>query len=57
MQPTRAKKKLFLSYASIRTIFGLRQINAPSEFLYDVPENLVEREYAHMEQRTECIYD
>lgn len=43
---TRAKEKLFLTYASIRTIFGSRQINAPSEFLYDIPEHLVEREYA-----------
>ncbi len=43
---TRAKEKLFLSWASIRTIFGSRQINAPSEFLYDIPDDLIEREYA-----------
>lgn len=42
---TRAKKKVFLSYASIRTIFGMRQISAPSEFLYDIPEHLVERNF------------
>ena len=42
---TRAKKKLYLSWASIRTIYGSRQINAPSDFLYDIPEALVEREY------------
>jgi DNA helicase-2/ATP-dependent DNA helicase PcrA len=42
---TRAKKKLFLSYASIRTIFGMREITAPSEFVYDIPEELVEREW------------
>jgi len=42
---TRAEKKLFLSWASIRTVFGSRQINAPSEFLYDIPEHLLEREY------------
>lgn len=41
---TRAKEKLFLTWASIRTIFGSRQINAPSEFLYDIPEELLERE-------------
>jgi DNA helicase-2/ATP-dependent DNA helicase PcrA len=50
---TRAKEKLYLSYASIRTIFGSRQINAPSEFLYDIPEHLVEREYA---RNTKTIY-
>ncbi len=42
---TRAEKKLYLSWASIRTIFGSRQINAPSEFLYDIPESLTEKEY------------
>lgn len=33
---TRARKKLFLSYAGIRTIFGAQQVNTPSEFLNDV---------------------
>lgn len=41
---TRAKHKLYLTYASIRTIFGMRQISAPSEFLYDIPDHLIERE-------------
>ncbi len=39
---TRARKKLFLCYAEIRTIFGQRQINAPSEFLEDVEEEIGE---------------
>ena len=33
---TRAKKKLFLSYAEARTIYGESKINIPSEFLEDV---------------------
>ncbi|OHA81429.1 MAG: hypothetical protein A2675_00115 [Candidatus Yonathbacteria bacterium RIFCSPHIGHO2_01_FULL_51_10] len=33
---TRAEKKLFLTYASLRTIFGARQVNTPSEFLTDL---------------------
>ena len=33
---TRARKKIFLSYASIRTIFGSRQVNLPSEFFADI---------------------
>ncbi len=41
---TRAKKKLYLSYASVRTIFGLKQVNLPSEFIFDVPEELIEQE-------------
>ncbi len=43
---TRAGLKLYISYATIRTLFGNRQINAPGEFLYDLPEHLVDREYA-----------
>ncbi len=40
---TRAKEKLFLSFANFRTIFGSRQINAPSEFLSDIPADLIEK--------------
>jgi len=41
---TRAKEKLFLSYANSRTIFGSRGINIPSQFISDIPENLLEME-------------
>jgi DNA helicase-2/ATP-dependent DNA helicase PcrA len=41
---TRAKKKLFLSYASVRTIFGQRQVNLPSEFLGDIEDEYLETE-------------
>ena len=41
---TRARKKLFLCYASIRTIFGSKQMNIPSEFLGDVDDALTELE-------------
>ncbi len=41
---TRAKEKLFLSFANFRTIFGSRQINAPSEFIADIPADLLEKE-------------
>jgi len=41
---TRAKEKLFLSFANFRTIFGSRQINAPSEFISDIPPDLLEKE-------------
>ncbi len=41
---TRAREKLFLSYASVRTIFGMRDVRLPSEFLLDIPEELITRE-------------
>jgi DNA helicase-2/ATP-dependent DNA helicase PcrA len=37
---TRAREKLYLSYASLRTIFGMKQVNTPSEFVYDIPAHL-----------------
>lgn len=39
---TRARKHLYLTYAELRTIFGQKQINVPSEFLEDVPEEIKE---------------
>ncbi len=41
---TRAGKKLFLTWARSRTIFGALQINSPSEFLEDIPEEYTEGE-------------
>jgi DNA helicase-2/ATP-dependent DNA helicase PcrA len=41
---TRAREKLFLSFANFRTIFGSRQINAPSEFISDIPSDILEKE-------------
>jgi DNA helicase-2/ATP-dependent DNA helicase PcrA len=38
---TRAKEKLFLSYASKRLYFGEHASNPPSRFLTDIPENLI----------------
>ena len=41
---TRARKKLFLSYAMVRTIYGEQTFNSPSEFLSDIPSDILERE-------------
>ncbi len=41
---TRAREKLFLSFANYRTIFGSRQMNVPSEFISDIPADLLEKE-------------
>ncbi|HEU4677406.1 MAG TPA: UvrD-helicase domain-containing protein [Candidatus Paceibacterota bacterium] len=39
---TRAKKKVFLSYAHMRTIFGSQRVNVPSSFLSDIRSELIE---------------
>ena len=41
---TRAKKKLFLSYARVRTIFGSRQVTIPSEFISEIDGEFTETE-------------
>ena len=41
---TRARRKLYLCFASMRTIFGSKQMNIPSEFITDIDEELIERE-------------
>lgn len=41
---TRARKKVFLSYVQTRTLFGRKQVNIPSEFIFDIPESLMEEE-------------
>lgn len=40
---TRARKNLFLSYAMTRTIYGEQKFNMPSDFLLDIPEEIIER--------------
>lgn len=39
---TRAEKRIFLSYAHIRTIFGSQKINVPSSFLNDISTEHIE---------------
>ena len=39
---TRAEKKIFLTYAHMRTIFGSQRINVPSSFLNDISQDHVE---------------
>ncbi|MEM9336734.1 MAG: UvrD-helicase domain-containing protein [Patescibacteria group bacterium] len=39
---TRAEKKVFLSYAHMRTIFGSQRVNIPSSFLDDISTDHVE---------------
>ena len=53
---TRAREKLFLSYASLRTIFGMKQVNTPSEFIYDIPAHLTTFEHAHSSNGEKIVY-
>ena len=39
---TRAEKKVFLTYAHMRTIFGSQRVNIPSSFLNDISKEYVE---------------
>ncbi len=39
---TRAEKKVFLTFAHMRTIFGSQRVNVPSSFLSDISEDLME---------------
>lgn len=45
---TRAKEKIYLCYANVRTIFGSRQVTIPSEFITDIDE-----QYLSVEERSE----
>ncbi len=39
---TRAEEELFMSYASVRMLYGKTNYNAPSRFLREIPESLLE---------------
>jgi DNA helicase II / ATP-dependent DNA helicase PcrA len=39
---TRAQKKVFLSYAGLRTVFGAQRVNEPSSFLKDLSDEYLE---------------
>jgi DNA helicase-2/ATP-dependent DNA helicase PcrA len=52
---TRARKKIFLTYANTRTIFGSTQSNTPSQFISDIDEDLLETDQT-FEYREKIIY-
>jgi DNA helicase-2/ATP-dependent DNA helicase PcrA len=39
---TRAKERLYLTFAQKRTLYGLTQANPPSRFLNDIPKELID---------------
>jgi len=53
---TRARKKIYLTYGNMRTIFGSKQINTPSEFLTDIDEVFIQNEGAAGGGREKIMY-
>ncbi|HAQ02668.1 TPA: ATP-dependent DNA helicase PcrA [Candidatus Nomurabacteria bacterium] len=53
---TRAEKKLYLTYASLRTIFGMKQVNTPSEFIYDIPAHLTDFTQSYSRGGEKIVY-
>ena len=51
---TRARIKLFLTYAEMRTIYGSQQMNLPSIFLGEFDNDLLEEE--NFEYREKIVY-
>ena len=47
---TRARHKLFLSYARSRLYFGTRSNNLPSRFLANIPESLLEQKLQYRDE-------
>lgn len=41
---TRAMRKVYLTHASLRTVYGSKLMAAPSQFITDIPEGLLEAE-------------
>jgi len=39
---TRAKKKVYLSYTVLRTVYGAQRVNLPSEFIEDIEKDLLD---------------
>lgn len=53
---TRAKVKVYLLFTAERNIFGSTQINAPSRFLDDIPEHLMDGFDKEEEKKAETIF-
>jgi DNA helicase-2/ATP-dependent DNA helicase PcrA len=52
---TRARQKIFLTYANSRTIFGSTQMTTPSQFISDIDEQFIELDQT-FEYREKIIY-
>lgn len=50
---TRAKKRVFLTYAGIRMVYGNRQYNEPSQFILDLDPRFTKEEYLEGDRNSE----
>ncbi len=53
---TRARKKVYLTYANIRTIFGSENVTIPSEFVLEIDDQYIEIDGNNEERREKIIY-
>lgn len=53
---TRARKRVYLSWSQIRTIFGAQKVNSPSEFISDIEEEHLEREINEVPTGIKAIF-
>lgn len=53
---TRARKKLYLCWAQIRTIFGSQRVNQASEFIEDIDSNLIETSVRETPRGVKAIF-
>jgi DNA helicase-2/ATP-dependent DNA helicase PcrA len=53
---TRAKEEAILTYARMRTLFGMREMTMPSEFLYDIPAELTAQDMRKGRGRETVVY-
>lgn len=54
---TRAKELLYLTYADRRLYFGTHNVNPPSRFLIDIPEELLDSSENFQQKRVEYNFD
>jgi DNA helicase-2/ATP-dependent DNA helicase PcrA len=54
---TRAKEKLYLTYARRRTFFGQRSSNAVSRFIFELPEHVINKNFQYNKIKKEGMMD
>ena len=50
---TRAKEKLYITYAKNRMLFGRTQFSTESQFVKEIPQNLIESNFSMREKASE----
>ncbi|HEX7724237.1 MAG TPA: UvrD-helicase domain-containing protein [Candidatus Paceibacterota bacterium] len=53
---TRARKKLRLSYALVRNMYGIERVNTQSEFIQDIHKNLIEEDVPKRSTGVKAIF-